>query len=123
VARPVRATRLVRAWYGYAPFGRRHGRAYKVAVVVRPGATVTMTIGARACGHAVIDSPAGEQLGLGGVTSATYHACRAAGGFFAQGFAFTHRPFRGCVPLNVTSGGQARARHVTLSLFAGRCGG
>jgi hypothetical protein len=34
------------ARYGYAPFGR-HGRAYKVALVVRPGATVTVTIGVR----------------------------------------------------------------------------
>jgi hypothetical protein len=39
------------------------------------------------------------------VTSAAYHACHSAGGFFAQGFAFTHRPFRGCVPLEVTVGG------------------
>jgi hypothetical protein len=76
------------ARYGYAPFGR-HGRPYKVALVVRPGATVTVTIGARARGHAVIDNPAGEQRGLGGVTSATYHACRKPGGFFAQGFVFT----------------------------------
>jgi hypothetical protein len=110
------------ARYGYAPFGR-HGRAYKVALVVRPGATVTVTIGARARGHAVIDNPAGEQRGLGGVTSATYHACRKPGGFFAQGFVFTRPPFRGCVPLNVTVGGQARAGHVTLSLFAAHCRG
>jgi hypothetical protein len=56
-----------------------------------------------------------------GVTSATYHACLTAGGFFAQGFAFTRPPFRGCVPLDVTIGGQARARHLTLSLFARSC--
>ena len=42
--------------------------------------------------------------------SATYHACRKAGGFFAQGFAFTRPPFRGCVPLDVTAGGQAQVR-------------
>jgi hypothetical protein len=110
------------ARYGYAPFGR-HGRAYKVALVVRPGATITVTIGARARGYAVIDNPAGEQRGLGGVTSATYHACRKPGSFFAQGFVFTRPPFRGCVPLNVTAGGQALARQVTLSLFAGHCRG
>jgi hypothetical protein len=40
------------ARYGYAPFGR-HGRFYKFGVVVRPGATVTVTIGASARGHAV----------------------------------------------------------------------
>lgn len=79
------------AQYGYSPFGR-HGRFYKIGLVVRPGATVTMTIGAMAHGHAVIDAPGTEQLGLSGVTSATYHACHKAGGFFAQGFAFTRPP-------------------------------
>jgi len=108
------------AQYGYAPFGR-HSRFYKLALVVRPGATVTVTIGTSARGHAVIAAPGVGQLGLGGVTSATYHACRQAGGFFAQGFTFTGPPFRGCVPLDVTVGGQARVRHVTLSLFAGSC--
>ena len=108
------------AQYGYAPFGR-HGRFYKLALVVRPGATVTVTIGVSARGHAVIAAPGAGQLGLGGVTSATYHACRHAGGFFAQGFAFTRPPFRGCVPLDVTVGGQARVRHARLPLFAGSC--
>jgi hypothetical protein len=102
------------AQFGYAKFGR-HGRFYKLPLVVRPGATVTVTIGASARGHAVIAT------GPAGVTSATYHACRKAGGFFAQGFAFTRPPFRGCVPLDVTIGGQARARHLTLSLFARSC--
>jgi hypothetical protein len=110
------------AQHGYSPFGR-HGRAYKLALVIRPNAMVTVTIGVRARGHAVIDDPQAEQLGLGGVTSVTYQPCRKAGGFFAQGFAFTHPPFRGCVPLDVTAGGQARVRHFTLSLFAGRCAG
>ena len=105
------------AQWGYASFGR-HGRFYKLPLVVRPGATVTVTIGASARGHVVIDI-GGEVPG--GVTSATYHACRKAGGFYAQGFAFTRAPFRGCVPLDVTVGGQARARHLTLSLFAGSC--
>ena len=106
------------AQHGYAPFGR-HGRFYKFGLVVRPSATVTVTIGASARGHAVI---ALAWNGLDrGVTSATYHACRQAGGFYAQGFAFTGPPFRGCVPLLVTAGGQARVRHVTLSLFAGSC--
>ena len=102
------------AQFGYAPFGR-HGRFYKLPLVVRPGATVTVTIGASARGHAMI------AIGSSRVTSATYHACRKAGGFFAQGFAFTRPPFRGCVPLDVTIGGQARARHLTLSLFARSC--
>jgi hypothetical protein len=106
------------AQYGYAPFGRR-GRFYKFGVVVRPGAAVTVTIGPSARGHAVISLAAnGQQRD---VTSATYHACRRAGGFFAQGFAFTRPPFRGCVPLDVTVSGQARVRHPTLSLFAGSC--
>lgn len=106
------------AQHGYAPFGS-HGRFYKFGLVVRPGATVTVTIGTSARGHAVIAlAMNGSDLG---VTAATYHACRKAGGFYAQGFAFTHPPFRGCVPLDVTVGGQAQVRHVTLSLFAGSC--
>jgi hypothetical protein len=103
------------AWWGYAPFGR-HGRFYKLPLVVRPGATVTVTIGASARGHVMIDVGGDAP---GGVTSATYHACRKAGGFYAQGFAFTRPPFRSCVPLDVTVGGQAPIRHV--SLFAGPC--
>jgi hypothetical protein len=106
------------AQYGHAAFGR-HGRFYKFGLVVRPGATVTVTIGASARGHAVISLAVNGSDH--GVTSATYHACRKAGGFYAQGFAFTRPPFRGCVPLDVTAGGQARVRHVTLSLFAGSC--
>ena len=105
------------AWYGYAPFGR-HGRFYKLPLVIRPGVTVTVTIGASARGHVMIDI-GGDVPGR--VTSATYHACRKAGGFYAQGFAFTRPPFRACVPLDVTVAGQARTQHVTLSLFAGSC--
>ena len=105
------------AWWGHTPFGR-HGRFYKLPLVVRPGATVTVTIGASARGHVMIDVGADVPSG---VSSATYHACRKAGGFYAQGFAFTRPPFRGCVPLEVTVGGQAQARHLTLSLFAGSC--
>ena len=104
------------AQYGYAPFGR-HGRFYKLPLVVRPGATVTVTIGASARGHAMIAT------GPARATSATYHACRNPGGFFAQGFAFTNGQVRGCVPLEVRSGDQSRVRHFTLSLFAGSCSG
>jgi hypothetical protein len=42
-------------------------------------------------------------------------------GFYAQGFAFTDGQIRGCVPLEVRVGGQARVQRVTLSLFAGSC--
>ena len=42
-------------------------------------------------------------------------------GFFAQGFKFTDGRIRGCVPLEVRVGGQARVQRVTLSLFAGSC--
>ncbi len=102
------------ARHGYARFGP-HGRFYKFGLVLRPGRTVTVTIAASARGHAVI------AIGPRAVTSATYHACRRAGGFFAQGFAFTRPPFRGCVPLSVQVAGEARIRHVALSLFAGPC--
>jgi hypothetical protein len=105
------------AQHGYTTFGR-DGRSYKFGVVVRPGATVTVTIAASAWGHAVIDI---GRDAPGGATAVTYHACSQAGGFYAQGFAFIHPPFRGCVPLDVSTPGQAQVRHVVLSLFAGSC--
>jgi hypothetical protein len=55
------------------------------------------------------------------VTAATYHSCPDVAGFFAQGFTFTEGKIRGCIPLDVTIGEDARVHHVTLSLFAGRC--
>src|SRR5260370_27513722 len=70
------------AQFGYAPFGR-HGRFYKLPLVVRPGATVTVTIWATARGHAV--SPTGPSE----VTPATSHACPNAGGLFPPGLPFT----------------------------------
>jgi hypothetical protein len=108
------------AEYGYSSDGHG-GRFYKFGMIVRPGATVTVTIGATARGHVLIAAPGVGNLGLAGVASATYHACRLAGGFFAQGFDFTHRPYRGCVPLDVAIGNRPPVRHVTLSLFAGPC--
>jgi hypothetical protein len=90
---------------------------YKIPFVVTGGSTVTVTIGALARGHVVIDNPYAPY----GVTAATYHSCPHAHGFFAQGFAFTNGQIRGCVPLEVRVGGQARVQRVTLSLFAGSC--
>jgi hypothetical protein len=84
------------AQYGYAPYGR-NGRSYKLALVVTMGSTATMTIAPPARGHVVIDNPSAQNRGLGGVTSITYHSCPHKQGFFAQGFAFTHPPARGCV--------------------------
>lgn len=66
----------------------------------------------------MIDSPSSP---AGTVTAATYHSCPDVAGFFAQGFTFTDGKSRGCVPLDVTIGQDARFHHVTLSLFAGRC--
>jgi hypothetical protein len=108
------------AQYGYASYGR-NGRSYKIAVVVTMGSTVTVTIAAPARGHVVINNPYAYQLGIGGLTSATYRSCAHKQGFFAQGFAFPHGQARGCVPLDVTIGHQREVHHVTLSLFAGTC--
>ncbi|MGI8445599.1 MAG: hypothetical protein ACR2MP_00080 [Streptosporangiaceae bacterium] len=102
------------AQYGYASYGHG-GRFYKMGLVLAKGTTATVTIAPPARGHVVI-APWG-----GGATSITYHSCPHAQGFFAQGFAFTHRPTRGCVPLDVTIGNGPPVRHVTLSLFAGSC--
>lgn len=102
------------AEYGYSSYGRG-GRFYKVGVVVAMGATATVTIAPPVRGHAVIALPGAS------VTSVTYHSCTHEQGFYAQGFAFTQRPFRSCVPLDVTIGNRPPVHHVTLSLFAGSC--
>lgn len=94
-----------------------HG-SYKIPIIVRPGATVTMSIGAPARGQVVISNPDSP---VAGVSAASYRSCSRTPGFFAQGFAFTNGQARGCVPLEVSSGHQSQARHVTLSLFAGAC--
>jgi len=93
-----------------------HGR-YKIPFFVPRGSTVTVTIDSPARGHVVIDNPYARH----GVTAATYRPCTNVTGFFAQGFAFTNGQIRGCVPLEVRVGGQARVQRVTLSLFAGSC--
>ena len=93
-----------------------HG-SYKIPIMVTMGSTVTVTINPPARGHVVIDNPYAPH----GVTAATYRPCPNVAGFFAQGFAFTDGRIRGCVPLAVRVGGQARVRRVTLSLFAGSC--
>jgi hypothetical protein len=98
--------------YGYTSYG--HGdRAYKIGVIMTSSATATVTVAAQARGHVVIDD---------GLTSVTYQGCaHNPGGFFAQHFDFTHRPFRGCVPLDVTIDNRPRVYRVTISIFAGRC--
>lgn len=93
-----------------------HG-SYKIPFVVAEGSTVTVTIDPPARGHVVIGNPHARH----GVTAATYRPCAHVAGFYAQGFAFTDGRIRGCVPLEVRVGGQARVQRVTLSLFAGSC--
>src|SRR6185437_93280 len=80
---------------------------------------VTVTIAPPARGHVVISNP----YAPAGVAAATYRPCAHVAGFYAQGFAFTDGQIRGCVPLEVTIGGQQQVRHVTLSRFAGSCSG
>lgn len=106
--------------WGYRRYGHG-GRSYKIPLFVARGATATLTIGAPARHHVVIDNPYAHERGLGGVTSVTYRSCLKVNGFFAQGFAFASGPVRGCVPLDVRIGRGPRIRHVTLSIFAGSC--
>jgi hypothetical protein len=100
----------------------QHG--YKYPIAVAPGATVTMMIAAPARGHVVIDNPYGPPAG---VVAASYRACRPGQEqgwtVFVQGFTFTDGRTRGCVPLTVRIGREARIRHVTVSLYAGLCNG
>ncbi len=102
---------------GSAP---QHG--YKYPIAVAPGATVTMMIAASARGHVVIGNPYGPPAG---VVAATYRACQPGQEqgwtVFVQGFVFTDGRTRGCVPLTVRIGREARIRHVTVSLYAGPC--
>jgi len=99
-----------------AGFGE-HG-SYKIPLALRPGSMAIVTIGASARGQVFIDNPDSP---VGGVTAASYRSCAHSGGFYAQGFTFTHGRVRGCVPLDVRIGHESRVRHVTLSLFAGLC--
>jgi hypothetical protein len=100
------------------PAGYGEHGSYKIPLVLLPGRTATVTIGAQARGRIVIDNPYSP---VGGVTAASYHSCPHATGVFAQGLAFTDGRARGCVPLDVRIGSEPRVRHVTLSLFAGSC--
>ena len=93
-----------------------HG-SYKVPFFLSTGSTATVTIAAPARGQVVIDAGGTG----GGVTAATYHACSGQPGFFPQIIAFTNGKIRGCVPLDVAIGHDARVHHVMFSLFAGRC--
>jgi hypothetical protein len=81
-----------------------------------------MMIAPSARGHVVIDNPYGPAPG---VIAATYHACQPSQQpgwtVFVQGFTFTDGRTRGCVPLIVQTGREARISHVTVSLYAGPC--
>ncbi len=100
------------------PAGYGEHGSYKVPIAIGPGATVTVVIAAQARGRVVIDNPYGPP---GGVAAATYPSCQPGWTVFAQGLAFPDRRARGCVPLDVQTGGQSRTRHGTVSLFAGSC--
>jgi hypothetical protein len=100
------------------PAGYGEHGSYKIPLVLLPGRTATVTIGAQARGRVVIENPDSP---VGGVAAVAYHACPHATGFFAQGFAFTDGRARGCVPLDVRIGSEPGVRHITLSLFAGSC--
>lgn len=95
---------------------------FKYPIAVAPGATVTMMIAASARGHVVITNPYGPSPG---VVAASYRAClpgqEQGWTVFVQGFTFTDGRTRGCVPLIVRIGREARVRHVTVSLYAGPC--
>jgi hypothetical protein len=94
-----------------------HGR-YKIPVVLAPGANVTLTIAAPARHYVVISNPS---FYSGHAISATYHACKHGWGAFVQGFTFTDGRTRGCVPLAVRIGEDARVRYIILALFDRAC--
>ncbi len=91
--------------------------AYKLPPVLAPGRTVTIAIAPPARRYVSIDIPEGPSRG---VEAATYSGCPHAWGFFPQSFRFTDHRVSGCVPLEVTVGGQ-RPLSAMLSLFAGDC--
>ncbi|MDA8301283.1 MAG: hypothetical protein M0005_06990 [Actinomycetota bacterium] len=104
------------------PAYRDHGvTGYKVGFVpLQMGSMVTVTVGAKARSRVVLD----PEFLAGGVVAATFRSWSREPGFsffFPQIIAFTNGRTRGCVPLTVRGGDQARAYHATLSLFAGRC--
>ena len=115
LARGKAVATMTPAGYGYSSYGHG-GRFYKMGLALARGAAATVTIAPPVRGHVVMAVGS-----MSAVTSATYHSCAHEAVGFAQGFAFTHRPFRGCVPLDVTIGNRTPAHRVTLSLFAGTC--
>jgi hypothetical protein len=91
---------------------------YKLPPVIKPGATVTLTIARDARSYVVQQNPWSPPNGS---QSVTYRACAHSPGFFPQSFRFTDGRLRGCVPIDVRVNGQRATRRVVLSLFAGRC--
>lgn len=102
---------------GANPSGYGEHGSYKIPVIVKLGATVTVTIGSSARGYVRIENPHST---VGAVTAITYHACAHMAGFFPQSFVFRQGRTRGCVPLMVRTPAAA-VRRLEVSLFAGPC--
>ncbi|HEY3478319.1 MAG TPA: hypothetical protein VGL02_05385 [Streptomyces sp.] len=100
-------------------FGSRNsdGWHYKVAVRLRAGTTVTVTIGAQERAQAALEY--GEGFGYAPAPAVTFQACPGSvtgfpGGFFVSGVG------RACVPVEVRVGDAAPQR-VVISFFNGQC--
>lgn len=93
------------------------GWHYRIITQVRPGAVVTVTVGAQQRARAGLEFGGG--YGTAPAPAVTFHGCPAATTAFPGGF-FVAGDGRACVPLDVRVG-DGPARHVVVSFFNGRC--
>jgi hypothetical protein len=93
------------------------GWHYRVALVVRPGAVVTVTIGAQQRARAGLEYGGG--YGTTPAPAVTFHSCPGSATTFPGGF-FVAGDGRACVPLDIRSD-DGPARHVVISFFKGAC--
>ncbi|WP_143120493.1 hypothetical protein [Actinacidiphila alni] len=93
------------------------GWHYKVAVDLRSGASVTLTIGAEQRAKAGLEY--GRAFGSTPTPAVTFNACPARPTVFVGSF-FVAGDGRACVPVDVRADGAA-SRRVVISFFSGPC--
>ncbi|WP_202237075.1 hypothetical protein [Actinacidiphila reveromycinica] len=100
-----------------------HGRQnsggwnYRIDALVRPGSTVTVTVGAAQRARAGLEF--GGAYGSAPAPAVIFHPCPGDPTSFRGSF-FVAGDGRACVPLDVAVS-DAPARHVVISFFSGRC--
>jgi hypothetical protein len=95
------------------------GWHYRIDTLIRPGATVTVTVGAQQRARAGLEF--GGEHNSAPTPAVTFHACpQPLGPTSFRGSFFVAGDGRACVPLDIRVG-DTPARHVVISFFSGRC--